>query len=88
MMSRVAAIAANLPGNVVPASETCHNLQAQNATKEVGDNHPDMNEFLISQNLNRELETKGNCNQTQKCHEKSPLQASRENQAQAQSTTT
>ena len=48
--------------------------------EEVGDNHPDMNEFLISQNLNRELETKGNCNQTQKCQEKSPLQASRENQ--------
>ena len=48
--------------------------------EEVGDNYPDMNEFLISQNLNRELETKGNCNQTQKCQEKSPLQASRENQ--------
>jgi len=46
-----------------------------------------MNEFLISQNLNRELETKGNCNQTQKCHEKSPLQLVAKTSAR-QSTTT
>ena len=41
-----------------------------------------MDELLISKNLDRELEAKGNGNETQKCQEKSPLQISRENQRQ------
>jgi hypothetical protein len=50
--------------------------------EKIGDNHPDMNEFLISQNLDRKLEGKSNGNETQNCQEKSPLKISREHQRQ------
>ena len=50
--------------------------------KEIRDNDPDVDELLVSKNLDRELEAKGNGNQTQNCQEKSPLQAGGENQRQ------
>src|SRR5215211_5697323 len=41
-----------------------------------------MNEFLISQNLDRELKRKRDCNEAQRCQKEASLQASRENQRQ------
>src|SRR5215469_16552625 len=50
--------------------------------EKIRDNYPDMNKFLIGQNLDRELEAKGNGNEAQTCQKKTPLQISRENQRQ------
>ena len=41
-----------------------------------------MNEFLISKNLDRELEAKRNEKQTKDCQKEAPLQAGGENQRQ------
>ena len=82
MMSSVATIAENFPGNVVPTSRKTPQTPERKRNEKIGDNHPDMNKFLISQNLDGELEAKGNGNETQKCQEKSPLQTSGENQRQ------
>ena len=75
-------IAANLPGNVVPANERCHNRQSANATKRLTIITQMWKNFWLARTLNRELETKGNCKQAENCQEKAPLQTSRENQRQ------
>ena len=50
--------------------------------KEIRDNDPNVDELLVTKNLDGKLEAKGNGNETQKCLEKLPLQTSRENQRQ------
>ena len=82
MMRRVATIAANFPGKVVPAEPKTPQAPDRKSDEKIRDNYPDMNELLVSQYLNRELETKGNGDQTQKCQEKPPLQISCEYQRQ------
>src|SRR5258705_6928232 len=50
--------------------------------KEIRDNDPNVDELLVTKNLDGELEAKGNGNETQECQEKSPLQTSRKSQRQ------
>ena len=83
MMSRVSSNRGEFSGQTwFPPSEKMPQTPERKSDKQVRDNDPDVNELLIAKNLDGELETKGNGNETQKCQEKSPLQTGRENQRQ------